>query len=78
MINGILKQHLEKYHNSKIKELLSNPVNLTVVIIFENGEKTCFGFLTTEKINFLNPNYETFVEFYEEHIETIKRLGWLD
>lgn len=78
MIEETLKRYLEKYHNSKIKEIMNNPENLSFKIKFENGEKTWLGALTIETINFLNPSYETFVGFYEEHIKIIKELGWLD
>lgn len=68
-MNESVKQYLERYHNSKVIEVVYNPENISLKIKFENGEKTWLGFMTIEKITFLKPNYETFVEFYKEHLK---------
>ena len=53
-------------------------MDLTIEVHFENGEKTKLGFLTIEKLTFANVSYESFCDFYVEHLNAIKGAKWLD
>ena len=77
-MNESIKNYLEKYHNSKTNKEIYNPMDLTIEVHFENGEKTKLGFLTIEKLTFANVSYESFCDFYVEHLNAIKGAKWLD
>jgi len=63
----------EKYHNSKIKSRFMKQEDMTIHVVFENGEETWFGFITLEEISNKVNSYSKFERFYKKYLKTIKK-----
>lgn len=70
---SIIKKHLERFHQSKIKSVLVDVRYMGYEITFENGDVVMIGWLGVERIETTQEPYEVFEREYRAVLPHLKK-----
>lgn len=70
---SIIKKHLERFHQSKIKSVLGDERHMNYEITFENGDVVMIGWISVERIETTQEPYEVFEREYRTALPHLKK-----
>ena len=71
--HSIIRKHLERFHQSKIKSVLGDERHMNYEITFENGDVVMIGWLGVERIETTQEPYEVFEREYRTVLPHLKK-----
>ena len=71
--HSIIRKHLERFHQSKIKSVWGDVINMNYEITFENGDVVMIGWLGVERIETTQEPYEVFEREYRAVLPHLKK-----
>ena len=70
---SIIRKHLERFHQSKIKSVWGDVINMNYEITFENGDVVMIGRISVERIETTQEPYEIFEREYRAVLPHLKK-----
>lgn len=71
--HSIIRKHLERFHQSKIKSVWGDEKHMNYEITFENGDVVMIGWLGVERIETTQEPYEVFEREYRTVLPHLKK-----
>lgn len=70
---SLIRKHLERFHQSKIKSVFGDERHMNYEITFENGDVVSIGWLGVERIENTQEPYEIFEREYRAVLPHLKK-----